>query len=131
MRTFLRAIVLIVGIAVLVFGVIFIMQSGSAKQQVADSITPLPLNQVNASYDTVTTKQKAIMAKEEPIIQAGKAEPSAVYNYLTIQRTALGLAKSNVGLANLILTIGIVNIVLGIGMILAAALVHGKKLEAA
>jgi hypothetical protein len=67
------------------------------------------------------------MAAEEPNIQAGKAAPSAMYNYLTIQRTALGLAKSNVGLANLVLTMGIVDIILGIGMVLAALLIPGKK----
>jgi hypothetical protein len=118
---------MVVGIAVLVFGIIFVVQSGSAKQQVADSIAPLSLNQVNATYDSVTEHQKAIMAAEEPNIQAGKAAPSAMYNYLTIQRTALGLAKSNIGLANLILTMGIVDIILGIGMVLSAALVPGKK----
>jgi hypothetical protein len=127
MRTILRLSVMVVGIVVLVFGVVFTIQSGSAKQQVADSIAPLPLKQVNASYDSVTEKQKNIMATEESSIQAGKAAPSSMYNYLTIQRTSLGLAKSNIGLANLILTIGIVNIVLGMGMILAAALVPGKK----
>jgi hypothetical protein len=127
MRTFFRFFVMAVGIAVLVFGIVFTIQSGSAKQQVADSIAPLPLNQVNATYDSVTEHQKAIMAAEEPNIQAGKAAPSAMYNYLTIQRTALGLAKSNIGLANLILMMGIVDIILGIGMVLAAVLVPGKK----
>jgi hypothetical protein len=127
MRTFFRFFVMAVGIAVLVFGIVFTIQSGSAKQQVADSIAPLPLNQVNATYDSVTEHQKAIMAAEEPNIQAGKAAPSAMYNYLTVQRTALGLAKSNIGLANLILMMGIVDIILGIGMVLAAVLVPGKK----
>lgn len=127
MRTILRLITLAVGIAVIVFGIVFTIQSGSAKQQVADSIAPLTLNHLNASYDSVTEHQKTIMAAEEPNIQAGKAAPSAMYNYLTIQRTSLGLAKSNIGVANLVLTMGIIDIVLGIGVILAAALVPGKK----
>ena len=127
MRIFLRFVVMAVGIVVLVFGIVFAIQSGSAKQQIADSIAPLRLNQVNATYDLVTEYQKIFMAAEEPDIQAGKAAPSAMYNYLTIQRTSLGLVKSNIGLANLVLTMGIVDIVLGIGIVLAAALVPGKK----
>ncbi|MFC2062975.1 hypothetical protein ACFLS8_03435 [Chloroflexota bacterium] len=127
MRTFIRSVIFVVGIAVLVFGVIFIVQSGSAKQQVADSIAPLPLSQVNSTYDSVTEQQKAIMAAEEPNIKAGTAAPSAMYNYLTIQRTSLGLAKSNIGLANIILTMGIVDIVLGIGMVLTAGLIPSRK----
>jgi len=127
MRVFLRFVVMAVGIVVLVFGIVFAIQSGSAKQQIADSIAPLRLNQVNATYDLVTEYQKIFMAAEEPDIQAGKAAPSAMYNYLTIQRTSLGLVKSNIGLANLVLTMGIVDIVLGIGIVLAAALVPGKK----
>jgi hypothetical protein len=127
MRTLFRLVVMVVGIAVLALGIVFTVQSGSAKQQVADSIAPLPLSQVNATYDSVTENQKAIMAAEEPGIRAGATAPSSMYNYLTIQRTSLGLAKSNIGLANLIMTMGIVDILLGVGMVLAAALIPRKK----
>ena len=80
MRTLSRSFVVIVGVMVLVVGIVFIFQSGSAKQQLADSIAPLPLNQVSARYDAVTENQKVIMAEEEPNIQTGKAAPSAMYN---------------------------------------------------
>ncbi len=127
MKVLARIALLAVGIAVLVFGIIFTIESASAKQQVADSIAPLTLNQLNASYESVTERQQTIMAVEEPNIQAGKAAPTAMYNYLTVQRTSLGLAKANIGQANLILTMGIVDLVLGIGMILAAALASSKR----
>ena len=58
------------------------------------------------------------MATEEPNIQAGRAAPSAMYNYLTIQRTSLGLARANIGLAGFTRTSGIIDVVVGLGLIL-------------
>ncbi|MDD5435891.1 MAG: hypothetical protein PH343_10725 [Nitrospira sp.] len=127
MRTIFKAVVLVVGVVVLAFGIISIIQSGSAKQQVADSIAPLPLDQVKGKYDEVTLKQKGVMATEEPNIQAGTAAPSALYNYLTIQRSSLGLARTNIGMANLILSLGIVEIILGVGLISSVILIHQKE----
>jgi uncharacterized protein YjeT (DUF2065 family) len=124
---FAKMVILIIGLVAVVFGVIFMVQYGSARQQVANDIAPMPLNQVNASYDLVKAKQEAIMAQEEPNIQAGKAEPSAMYNYLTIQRTSLGLAKANLGLADFIRMMGIINIVIGVGLVLTGIVVPGKK----
>lgn len=127
MRTVLKLLVAIIGIAVLVFGVIFIFQSGSAKQQVADSIAPLTLDQLNARYDAVTAQQKTIMQAEEPNIQAGKAQPTAMYNYLTAQKTGLGLAKSNVGTANLTMMMGITDILVGLGLVIGGILIPVRE----
>jgi len=127
MRTLIKWAVIVLGLAAVVFGVIFIVQSGPARQQVADSIAPLPLGQVNSTYDSVTTKQQAIRAQEEPNIQAGKAAPSTMYNYLTVQRASLGLAKTSIGLADLIQMVGIVNIIVGAGLLLAGLAVPNKK----
>jgi hypothetical protein len=45
--------------------------------------------------------------------------PSAMYNYLSVQRTSLALARTNIGVANFVQTTGIINILLGLGLILA------------
>lgn len=114
-------IVLILGVASLVFGVLFITQASSAEQEIADSIQPLKISEVDAKYEAVKTQQMALRMSEEPQIQAGKAAPSAMYNYLTIQRASLGLTRSQIGLASFTRTSGIINVILGLGLILAGA----------
>jgi len=109
----------LVGVAVLVFGIIFIAQAGSSAQEVADSIQPITLAALDDTYETAKAKQMGMRATEEPQIQAGTAAPSSTYNYLTIQRTALGLARTNVGLASFVRTAGILDILVGIGLVLA------------
>ena len=118
MRLF-SILVSLIGVVTLVFGVIFITQAGSSEQEVADSIQPITLKQLDSTYETVKVKQMAMRAAEEPQIQAGTAAPSATYNYLTIQRTALGLARTNVGLSALVRTNGIIDIVVGLGLVLS------------
>ncbi|MBL7166731.1 MAG: hypothetical protein ISS55_09650 [Dehalococcoidales bacterium] len=112
-------VVSLVGVAALVFGIIFITQAGSSAQEVADSIQPVTLAELDGKYETVKAQQGAMRAAEEPQIQAGTAAPSSMYNYLTIQRTALGLARTNVGLAGFVRTSGILDILVGIGLVLA------------
>ena len=112
-------VVSLVGVVALVFGIIFITQAGSSAQEVADSIQPVKLAELDGTYETVKAKQMAIRAAEEPQIQAGTAAPSSTYNYLTIQRSSLGLARTNVGLAGFVRTSGILDILVGIGLVLA------------
>lgn len=112
-------VVSLVGVVALVFGIIFITQAGSSAQEVADSIQPVTLAELDGTYETVKAKQMAIRAAEEPQIQAGTAAPSSTYNYLTIQRSSLGLARTNVGLAGFVRTSGILDILVGIGLVLA------------
>jgi len=114
-------LVMITGVVGLVFGIIFIPQAGSAEREIADSIAPLALADVDAKYDAVTANQQQLRAAEEPGIQAGTAAPSAMYNYLTIQRTSLGLARSNIGFAGYLRTSGIIFIVVGMGLMMAGA----------
>jgi hypothetical protein len=109
----------ILGVVSLAFGVIFITQASAAEQEIASEIQPLKIAEVDARYEAVKTKQMTVAAAEEPQIQTGKAAPSDMYNYLTIQRTALGLARANVGLAELVRTSGIMTIVVGFGLVLA------------
>jgi hypothetical protein len=112
-------VVAVLGVACLVFGIIFMTQASSAERQIADDIQPLTIAQVDAQYEAVKTQQMALMMIEEPKIQARTAEPSAMYNYLTIQRTGLGLARANIGFAAFLRTNGIIDIIVGVGLILA------------
>jgi hypothetical protein len=122
MNTCTRCIAIVVavlGVVGLVFGIIFITQASSAEQEVANAIQPLKITEVDAKYEAVKTKQMALAMTEEPQIQAGKAAPSTMYNYLTVQRTSLGLARANIGLAGFVRTSGIIDIIVGLGLILA------------
>jgi len=112
-------VVVVLGLVSLVFGIIFIIQAGSAEQEIANEIQPLTIAEVDAKYEAVKTKQVALAKVEEPEIQAGKAAPSTTYNYLTVQRTSLGLARANIGLAGFVRTSGIIDIIVGLGLILA------------
>jgi hypothetical protein len=127
MKTLGVLIILAAGAVSLVFGIIFIVQSGSGRQQVADDIAPLTLDQLDAKYDEVVTKYNAMRAAEEPKIQAGQAAPSTTYNYLTIQKTGLGLARTNIGLADFTRTTGIIDIVLSVGLLFTGVLLLQKK----
>jgi len=111
-------VVAILGVVCLVFGIIFMTQASSAEKEIADDIQPLTIAEVDAKYEAVKANQMALMATEEPNIQAGRAAPSAMYNYLTIQRTSLGLARANIGLAGFTRTSGIIDVVVGLGLIL-------------
>ena len=111
-------IIMILGLASLAFGVVFIMEASDAEDEIAESIDPLPLDDVDDRYDEVKAQQSVMRAMVTPAIQAGE-DPPAMYNYLTIQRTSLGLTRSQIGLANLTRTMGIINIVIGAGLILA------------
>lgn len=126
MNTALRLVIVLLGVASLVMGIIFVIQASSGTKSIADDIAPLAIKDVNASYDKVTTSQRQIMAAEEPNIQAGKALPSAMYNYLTVQRTGLGLARANIGLVGFIRMAGIINIILGVGLVLVGVAAPAK-----
>ena len=112
-------VIAVLGVVCLVFGIMFITQASSAEQEIANEIQPLTIAQVDAKYEAVKTNQMALAMTEEPAIQAGEAAPSAMYNYLTAQRTSLGLARTNIGLAGFVRTSGIIGIIVGVGLILA------------
>jgi hypothetical protein len=120
-------VVTVLGVVCLVFGIIFIVQAGSAEQEIADEIQPLAIGEVDARYEAVSESQAALAAAEEPGIQAGTAAPSAMYNYLTIQRTSLGLARANIGLAGFVRTSGIIDVLVGLGLVLAGVVLFKKS----
>jgi hypothetical protein len=111
-------LVAVIGLFVLALGIVFMNQAGSAEKTIANEIQPLKIENVNATYDSVKAKQMQVAQAEGAAIQAGN--PSATYSYLTLQRTSLGLTKSNLGLAQTVRTVGIINIVLGAGVLLLA-----------
>jgi len=127
----LAVIVIILGLATLVLGVLFIPQANSGEKEIADSIAPLTLDQVDGKYDAVSAKYNEQKAKEEPNIQAGKALPSDIYNYYSAQRALLGLAKTNMGTVKAVRTNGIVDIVVGLGLILGGFVLLRKNASAA
>ena len=124
MKRIIATIIVVLGIASLVLGVIFITQAASGKQTIADNIQPLPISEVDARYEQVKAQHMALMAIEQPGIQAGTAMPSSMYNYLTVQRTSLGLTRSNIGITKSIRTNGIIDIILGAGLILAGSVLY-------
>jgi hypothetical protein len=123
----LALLVIILGIATLVFGIIFLPQASSGEKEIADSIAPLKLSEVNAKYDAVAAKYNQFKAAEEPKIQAGQAEASATYNYLSAQRALLGLAKANIAMAKVVRTMGIVNIIIGVGLVFGGCALWRKN----
>lgn len=127
MRNLGSLIIIAVGAASLVFGIIFIGQSGSAKQQIADDIAPLTLDEVDARYDAVVVQHNTLRSTEEPKIQTGQAAPSAMYNYLSIQRTSLGLARTSIGLANFTRMTGIIDIIVGVGLLFTGMLLMQNR----
>ena len=122
----ISAIVIILGLAVLVFGILFIPQASSGEQEIAESVAPLTLDEVEAKYDTVAAKYDQIKMAEEPGIQAQTAMPSAMYNYLGQQRALLALAKANIGTTAFIRMMGIVNILIGAGLIMTGVVIYRK-----
>ncbi len=107
----MAVIVAILGLASLVMGILFITQAASAEQEVADSIAPLPLDQIDATYDGVTAQYNQAKAAGAP--------PSPEYNALYGNKVGLGLARANVGTAGFVRTTGMIDIILGLGLILA------------
>lgn len=114
----LAIIVVILGLASIVMGIIFVLNSGTARDEVAESIAPVTLADLDGRYDQVKSAQMQTAQAEGAAIQQGN--PSSTYVWLTLQRTSLGLARSNVGIADLTMIMGYLNIVIGIGLIIVS-----------
>jgi len=117
---FLALLVVILGIATLVFGIMFIPQASSAKQEVKDSLSSgVTLDNLDDTYDGVA----------QQLSQMPNTDPR--YTMLFSQRTSLGLARANVGLAKLVNTAGIVNIIVGVGLVLGGCALIMRKSQSA
>jgi predicted PurR-regulated permease PerM len=112
MRAF-AIVVIILGLAAIVFGILFIPQASSARQKVADSLTaPVTLDNLDATYDQISGTYDQLKASGMP-----SSDPQ--YVMVLGQRTSLGLARSNVGTAKMVMFNGIVDIIVGLGLVLA------------
>ena len=126
MKRFYGIIVALIGVAILVMGIVFELQASTAKQTVSDEIAPVTLSTLNDTYDKVKAGYTQYATAEGANVQAGKAAPSAAYNYYSAQRALLGLAKSNIATAKFVMMSGTVDIVLGIGLILTGMVLYMK-----
>lgn len=102
----LSLMVAIIGMACIVFGIMFIMQANTSQQKVADELAPIQISEVNAKYGQVSGALKAA------------TDPTQITS-LTLTKTSLGLAKSNMGTIKFLQNSGIVNIIIGSGFFLA------------
>ena len=113
------AIVIILGLAVLVFGIVFLPRASSAEQEVADSLTPpVTLDTLDLTYENIDMQVDNMMGNEPQ------------YVMLFAQRTSLGLARANVGTASMVRMLGIVNIIAGLGVMMAGFVLLRKSSEA-
>jgi hypothetical protein len=117
----LGLLVLILGIAAIVFGIMFIPQASDAKQKVEESLkSPVTMDNLNATYGQIS-------GAYDQLVAAGVPSSDPQYVMVLGQRTSLGLAKSSVGLAKFLNTAGIVNIIVGAGLVLAGCGLMMKK----
>jgi hypothetical protein len=113
----LSLVTIILGIAAIAFGLIFVFQANAGNDEIAASIAPLPMDQVESKYDEVFA-----MAKNVP-----QTDPS--YLMITGQRTALGLAKANIGNVKAIMTNAYITMGLGLGLVLVGIVSFRKSGE--
>jgi uncharacterized membrane protein len=125
-KQIMALVVALIGVAIMVMGILFMMQANTGKQQVADEITPVTLSNLNATYDKVKTGYDQYAALEGAKVQAGQAHPSVEYDYYSAQRALLGIAKSNIAMSGFVLMSGVVEIVLGFGLVLAGLVLYMK-----
>jgi hypothetical protein len=120
-KNILSILVAIIGVAAIVFGVLFIMQASENKTTVVDelkasNLTPATLN---AAYD----QAKAGLAQALAAGTAG-AESAQSAGW---QKASLGLAKSNLNTIDFVQKSGILTIVIGAGFVLAGWAIMKKS----
>ena len=99
----------IVGVVAIIFGIMGIMEAGKAEDKVAEEIAPIAICDVNATYGQISGAYSAVKGTDTP-------EESA----LLLQKTSLGLAKSNIGTIKFLRNTSILEIIAGAGFVLAS-----------
>jgi hypothetical protein len=107
----LALVTLILGLAAIVLGVVFMMNSGSGNDEIATSVAPLTLDQVEPTYIQLVA---AVSQAPNDAALFGK-------------KTALGLAKANIANMKILNLNGIVDIIVGLGLLLTGIALFSKK----
>ena len=115
MKKIRDAILVLIGVACIVFGVMFIMKAGESRQAVVDELATSAV-----TLDTLNDKYDAAKAGLAQALAAGAAGTESAQS-IGWQKASLGLAKSNVGTIDFIQNSGILTIVIGVGFVLAGA----------
>jgi hypothetical protein len=91
------------------------MNASSGNDEIATSVAPLTLDQVEPTYDQ--------------LVAAVGQTPTTDPTYATVfgKKTALGLAKSNIANMKILNLNGIVDIIVGLGLLLAGITLYAKK----
>lgn len=101
-------IIVILGLVSFIFGILFVTQAASAKQEVADSLTsPATLDNLDDMYDQIDAQVSQMSPTDQQ------------YTMYFSKRTSLGLSRSNVGVANQVRVNGVVDICVGLALVLA------------
>ncbi len=119
------SIVLILGLAAIVLGVMFLLEANSGQQEIVDQIAPLKVSEVNDKYDYVDKAVEDMKAASGGQVQADNPMFSTYINVFA-QRTSLGLTKSNLGNVKAVKMSGFVDIGMGLALVLAGAALFKK-----
>ena len=114
MKMLVSLLVALIGVAAIVFGVMFIMEAGNSRDELATEVAPMQLSQVEATYDQASAALKA------------NTDPAKALS-LTLQKTSLGLAKSNLKTIKFVQNAGYLNIALGVGFVLVGLFMFMKR----
>jgi hypothetical protein len=129
----LAVIIAVLGVFTLAIGVVFITQAASAEKTISDQLQtglqPLAVADVQAAYDNATN-QMVQMRPSELQQMATTKQPSANYLNVVNQRTALGLTRSNLGIAQATRMNGIIDVVLGASLVLAGVVLISRRSSA-
>jgi len=116
----LAVIVIILGLASIVLGILFFPQASSGEKQIKESLAPdLVISQVNDMYDKM----------DQAVKNTPKTDPA--YSTYFTNRTSLGLAKANIGTVKAVRVNGIVDILVGLGLVLGGFVLLRKTASAA
>jgi hypothetical protein len=115
----IAVIVAVIGVFTLAIGIVFIFQAASAEKTIADQLNdglrPMVISQVEGAYDNASNQ----MVQMKAGVSSGQVNMNDYLNVVN-QRTALGLTRSNLGIAQFTRITGIINVVLGVFLVLVA-----------
>ncbi len=123
-QRWIGGITLALGIASIVLGIILIGNYSTARAKIAESVSPLTLDQIDPQYETAKANVAALAGQQGTL----------PYTAALAGCTSLGLAKSNLGMASQVMMVGIISIILGAATALcglALALIAGRQPRAA